>query len=238
MDQSPNQSVLYPRWILFILFAGSALVILAARETKIPFLSDIYQKTLSSSKAETLNYYLPDFNKLGPILESPERFSEGDYHPYIQYYSRVREMFPEMAQANGMLGFFYYYSGDKIRSLKTFQEAKERELFFWHLYNLAMISWEDENYLQAALYFKEAVKIPAATTLKAMGTSRIYRQIGLERVPNLTARLKQAYAQATIYLGLSLKESGRLQESQIILRNFPLEEVNRLKSQPVQIRMF
>jgi tetratricopeptide (TPR) repeat protein len=232
-------------WIYPIGFIIASLIIITARDTplfnNIPvvcFLPKTFQQVVIKSKAETLNYFLPDFNRLGPILEKPGRFSVTDYEPYIKYYERAIDLFPEASDAYAMLGLLYYYSGKQEDSITAFKTARQNRPSFWASYNLGLIFWSQNKYKHSAMYFKEALELPPAPILESMLASRVYKQFSISRISNLPERLSQDIGKASIYFGLCLNELNHTKQSQTILRNFTQDEVLRLKSQPITLRVF
>jgi len=108
-----------------------------------------------------LNFMMPSsFNVLLEIEKSHSVDDTQKLIPYFEFYSKVIELMPQRADAQGMLGFCYYYWGDFQSAVDAYEKAQR--LFpqhFWFYYNLGAIYYNLKNYNKAYENFKKASEV-------------------------------------------------------------------------------
>jgi len=168
-------------------FAGIASVILFL--TILTFIKDenalfLYlnkQRDHVKAKAKlvTLNHFIPSFDDLAHFIQKKERSINKDIlWPYIKYYQKVIDTFPNMADAHTVLGFCYYYSGQKEEAAIHFKKSLEiNPKSVITLYNLSLTFCELGKYKQALELAQGAISIHPERALKMMYSSKIYQQI-------------------------------------------------------------
>ena len=189
-----------------------------------------------------LNNLLSTIDYLVEFSSGEEPFDRETFLGYVDYYKQILKYMPRRADALGLLGYCYYYLGEKSRAIDFFQEAIDQEPgFFWFHYNLGLIYFQDGLYEKAQDSFKRALSCDPEKTLKFVYSSRILQYIGptdkvdfpvnngyhkrsrQEIYQELGTGLEKAYQRARQLLILSFNEtqnfSEMLQAAQIGLEN-------------------
>ncbi len=174
-------------------------------------LAQTEEKLKLKAKMATLNYSLPNFAALNNFLINPRK-DKSTTQSFIEYYERVNQSLPDIAESYGMLGVLYYYSGQISQARDALLKAHElNPRFFWHVYNLGLLYREENNEAEAVKYFKMAVSLPPQETVKTIYTSRIYRQIlGEIQQEKIVSDLKSAYTKAYQMTKSSVTGSDKL----------------------------
>ncbi len=182
-------------WILIIIGIACASLFFQPLKRHMIFERD---KAIVKAKSITLNQTLPSFQDLVKFIKR----DQGSFldERYIQYYEKVTNFFPQIAEAEGLLGFCYYHNGNLDQAILHFQKAIDlNPRFFWHYYNLGVIYSQSGRYQLANELLKRAVALRPEETIKALYRSKIYQQILSEwqgGAPDLIGQLKSGYIQA------------------------------------------
>lgn len=141
------------QWIIsrvFVLFFGAILIVHAV--VNIPHM-------VTKAKLKALNRIRPS------SFSSPQKFQKDhlEHNPkemeqYVLYYDKVAELLVNKADVKGLQGYYAFYSGNRQRAEKYYQQAADMNpAFFWFHYNLGVIYFEAAEYEKAAESFRQAV---------------------------------------------------------------------------------
>ncbi len=173
---------------------------LRSKLSHLPFFSNVIEQnnqTRLKARTTTLNHYIPSFDDLIVITRQPHNARLDILRQYIGYFELVVQYFPHMWDAHGILGYSYFYSGDKEKAIHALQKAIElNPYFFFPRYNLGMIYLIEGDAPKAKELFKQALSVPPTVTVKMIHESKIYQQIFKDRSDvseNMEASLKEAY---------------------------------------------
>lgn len=176
-----------------------------------------------------LNFMMPSsFNVLLEIEKSHSVDDTQKLIPYFEFYSKVIELMPQRADAQGMLGFCYYYWGDFPSAVDAYEKAQRMfPQHFWFYYNLGAIYYNLKDYKKAYENFKKASEVDLDMSYTFILTSReIYMPIfkSFEK-PEVEAqnRLLEAvrFNQDLVKkLGLALKNKPVSLPAQLVVRLF------------------
>ena len=82
-------------------------------------------------KIRVLNRIVPySFSQLA-VVEKVNPGLPQELSSYIHFYQKVVGYFPDQADAYGMLGFCYYYSGLNDKAIESYQKAIEQKSDFF-----------------------------------------------------------------------------------------------------------
>jgi tetratricopeptide (TPR) repeat protein len=110
------------------------------------------------------------FWELNTHREAPDK---NKIRCYADYYEHMLEVFPNLWDAYGMLGYCYHYLNDDPRAIRFLKIAvKNHPDYFWNYYNLAAIYINGSRYQEASGLLKKALSLPAVSSLKSMFASR------------------------------------------------------------------
>jgi len=143
------------------------------------------QGTINKEKFETgimvrtLNRLIPSVSYLVNIGENREEPDRIKLEKYIEYYKKVIHFNPLMADAQGLLGFCYYHSGEYKKAVTSYKKAIEiNPHFFWFYYNLGVIHFKNGHYVKAVESLQKAAKTKLRITLAFIRMSKnIYKPI-------------------------------------------------------------
>lgn len=125
------------------------------------------------ARIETLNHKRPDFVYLSDFIKSKNKISKYQLTLYRDYFKKVTEYMPRMADAWGMLGYCYYQLNDVNNARNSYLKAIEiNPSFFWFQYNLGIIYYELEDYQKGSIYFKNATASNFKATLEFIYQSK------------------------------------------------------------------
>ena len=165
------------------------------------------QQTQMKVKAVMLNTYRPSFEGLAQFMNDPQSFDKNNFREYRQYYQRVVEYFPALAEGHVMLGVCDYYLGKGDLAVESFKKGLSiNPELLWLNYNLGAVAFNQGNFSQAASFFFKVISGHPRDTLKYLSTSQVYRQIlAGSKISNqaLTEKLKTDYRDSFRYLALS-----------------------------------
>lgn len=174
--------------------------------------------------AITLNQIMPSFETLAKFIKNPQQGDKSSLGSYIDYYEKVVSYFPSMADAQGTLGYCYYYLNNNEEALQAFQKAVEiNPHYFWYQYDVGLMEFKKEEYVKAIASLERALKVRLDFSLKAFFVSKVFQQI-IQYEPDLkeslddnlkgglrnTARL---LAMSYFYLGVKSYTEGRYEQA-------------------------
>ena len=197
--------------IFFILVIRGDFPRFRSQLAKLPVLHALISQRdaiAAQSKVTTLNYFIPSFDYLVEFIEQPGIFKKErlhSYNGYIDYYERVIDLYPTMAEGYGMLGFLYFQDGDLPKARQAYEKAIVLNPgFFWLHYDLGILYCKDRQYRSAETEFKRALVLAPENSLKFIVHSKIYQQIILQKnfQYNFQNSLVQAYLEIPSLLQL------------------------------------
>ncbi|OGW97729.1 MAG: hypothetical protein A2Z81_05135 [Omnitrophica WOR_2 bacterium GWA2_45_18] len=176
-----------------------------------------HPKSLNAAKITVLNRLLPSFVHLTGIMDDQEVPDKKKLRGCIQYYEKVVLYMPQLAEAYGLLGFCYYHTGEKQKSLEAYKKAALlNPHFFWSHYNLGLIDYKEGRYSEAVESFQKALTTQPEVNIKIINTSMIYKQILLGSGHDhydITTHLRNGYAAVRLLLILSYSELKALKQT-------------------------
>ena len=128
-------------------------------------------------KAKTLNILNPkDLNYFVDQSYYHNKIEEKQLKEHIRYYKKLVKYMPFRVDANGMLGFCSYQSGEIEKAIQYYHKAIEGEPdFFAFYYNLAAIYFNNGEYERAVSLLNKAVRIEPKHALRVvLKSKRIY----------------------------------------------------------------
>lgn len=92
---------------------------------------------------------------------------------YADYYEHLLQVFPNLWDVYGILGYCYHYLNDDPRAIKFLEIAvKNYPDYFWNYYNLAAIYINESRYQEASGVLRKALSLPPMGSLKSMLASK------------------------------------------------------------------
>ena len=127
-------------------------------------------------KLKALNRVVPEsMEDLVVFSEDPRAEKAAVVGKYMLYFKTAVKILPKAASAHGMLGYCFYYQGDKDKALRYYRKAVALEPdFFWFYYDLGVMYLDRGMCRQAALVLEKAVAASPENTLRFMHASKIY----------------------------------------------------------------
>jgi tetratricopeptide (TPR) repeat protein len=142
-----------------------------------------YKKINFSLRIKVINHLMPgSFQYLIDHSYGKESVNVEKMKPYVRFYSKVVEFFPERSDGFSMLGYCYYALGEKARAVVAYQKALQiKPDFFWFNYNLALIYFKGGQFQNALPFLEKAVRSNLVDTFDFVDRSKvIYRSLLLE----------------------------------------------------------
>ncbi len=166
------------------------------------------QKVKNKAMLITINHYRPDLSQWKNFFAQNALPDKSFLNDSVQYYQTIVSYFPQMAQAQHMLGVCYYFLGETQTAIVNQQKAIALEpRFFWAWYDLGLIYYRQGEFAKSAEIFRRALSVSPAETVKIIESSRIFNEIlqsvGLADVINAQS-LEQGYADAARLLKASI----------------------------------
>ena len=178
------------KWLL-----GRTVVLLAVFVV-LAHVSVNYDKT----RLKALNDAQPSFAALVDFAVKPTHDQTALIEPYTRYFKIAVSYLPKGPTPNAMLGYCYYYSGNKIKALRLLRRSTTLiPKCFWFYYNTAVIYFNDRQVKEAARYLQMALDASPQESARLMMTSKIYSDLlnlAVERHINPAADLGRGYARA------------------------------------------
>ncbi|MCA9401642.1 MAG: hypothetical protein KC713_08440, partial [Candidatus Omnitrophica bacterium] len=196
------------------------------------------EEDLHRAKLTQLNHILPNFQTLITHLDAPKGSSvhqDKVGSQYEQYYAHIIATFPQMSEAYAFLGYVHYANQKFDEARLDFEKgAGLNPLFFWHHYNLGVLSLKDEAYPQALKHFQNALRTNPQLTLKIMLSSKAYQQIfaQLKTPPDIQHRLEAAYARCYLFMGEILTKLGYADQGRELVQKAESANVSKANSPP------
>ncbi len=154
-----------------------------------------------------LSRYMPSYDYMFDFEKDRHHVDIAKLKEFERYYKKVTELMPKMADAEGMLGFCYFYGGEQQKAARAYERAIKihPQCFSFH-YNLGYIELKQRHYPQAFNHFKNSIQVEPIDNIKFIIGSRIYLPLlPARQQPNVLAQIMgehvgQGYRQA--YLDL------------------------------------
>ena len=111
---------------------------------------------------------------------------------WADYYENLLQVFPEFADAYGILGYCYHYLGNDMKAEAFFKKAIDgKPDYFWYSYDLAILYIKDRHYHESQVLLQKAIQLDPQASLKDLVFSAIlYR---LLPPGGILARYSHAY---------------------------------------------
>ncbi|HBR15292.1 MAG TPA: hypothetical protein DD723_07100 [Candidatus Omnitrophica bacterium] len=157
------------------------------------------------AKLKILNLWMPEINNSDDSLTARQRIDQLNGMEYLEYYRKVVEFMPWLAEAHALLGFWQYRQGQGEEAISSYQKAIYLgPNIFWFQYNLGGIYFRGGQYEKAIELLRGAVATHPTETLKLTVSSKIYQQmLSVTKGDALEEGLKDGYHDARILLILS-----------------------------------
>lgn len=218
--KKPLKTFLFPAAnVLIGIFLLSAFFI--AGQNVVQTFSVANITSLGNLQPQPTDYFL----ELNAHQSTPDK---NEIHCYADYYEHMLEVFPNLWDAYGILGYCYHYLNDDPKAIKFLKIAIQNYPdYFWNYYNLAAVYVNESRYQEASDVLQKALNVPPMASLKTMFTSRmVYLPLlDADEKKSLayTARhLKEMYRSCFV-LAQILNQTGNSEEFQEVLRKFKPE---------------
>ena len=186
-------------------------------------------QTFRVANIAALNYLQPQptdyFLELYARQESPDK---NKIHCYVDYYEHLLQVFPNLWDAYGILGYCFHYLNDDPQAIKFLKIAIQNYPdFFWNYYNLAAIYINESRYQEASDLLRKALGVPPMTNLKKMFTSpMVYLPLLVideeKSIVYTVGHIKQTY-RSVFALAKILNQMGDSQEAREVMKKIKLE---------------
>jgi tetratricopeptide (TPR) repeat protein len=91
---------------------------------------------------------------------------------YADYYENLLQVFPQLADAYGVLGYCFHYLGNDLKAKEFFKKAIDGDpSYFWYYYDLAILYIHEHHYPASLELLGHAIQINPQTNIKALVTS-------------------------------------------------------------------
>ncbi len=154
------------------------------------------------------------------------KLESGDYamersqlEKYLRYFQLVAKAEPSRADVHAMMGYCYFYLGDKVKAAAEYRIASELNptVLSFH-YNLAAIALMQGQPEKAFDGFKAALTTNPSDNLDFLRNSKIFVYI-IYKADLLNAslgeRMKQNYALSAYYIVEGFKKSGDPRQAEL-----------------------
>lgn len=174
------------------------------------------QKVKNKAMLITINHYRPDLSLWKGFFVQNTLPEKSFLNESVKYYETISDYFPQMAQAEHMLGLCYYFLGETQKALIAQQKAVALEpQYFWAWYDLGLMYYRQGEFVKSAESFRRALNVSPTATVKIIESSRIFseilRSVALADVVSAQS-LEQGYADAARLLKASV---SRLQGQRV-----------------------
>lgn len=222
---------LYKKWVLCVLSVGSLTVLLLLTGPSLIKWGRLSPLGQHIAKEQTraryrmrgisMSFFVPSFESLSQAVAQEQSLPGDQLAPYMRYYEKVIEFYPEIAEAYALLGYCYFHQGDSYTALEYFQKAHHLQPYsFWTNYNLGILYWKQQNMAKTIEHLSIAAKIPLPVTLKKIHTSSLYQGIWKEYAhpeQRITTLLQKGYAQTYALLGSILVRQGQQKTAAMLI---------------------
>lgn len=138
------------------------------------FITGIYQEVKEVRK-NTLNFFMP--RSFGVLVEATQQgsyFFKDKIFRHKNYYEKLVQYMPYRSEAQGLLGFCFYYLGQETKAIEAYQKAIElNPHFFWFYYNLGVIYSKSDQHALAMEYFQKAAQTKPQVALAFIRSSKM-----------------------------------------------------------------
>jgi len=158
-----------------------------------------YAKAKKEGEFSRLGHIMPrSFDDFAQRIQGNREFDENKLQEYVKYYLKIVELFPQKADAYGLLGFCYYHLNHPQEAIEAYRQAIEiNPHFFWFHYNLGLIHFKGGHYPEAIETMKNALTKSEKVALVFIRFSkRIYHPILTKRTDDLQSFLRQTFKDA------------------------------------------
>jgi len=136
---------------------------------------------------------------------------------YADYYENLLQVFPQSADAHGVLGFCYHYLGDDQKAKESFKKAIQGDPdYFWYYYDLAILNINDHDYHASLELLLNAIQLKPQTNIQVLAASSILVPLLPSASPlnDFVVHLNQGYEQGLFLLKIlnSALPEGRMED--------------------------
>ena len=117
---------------------------------------------------------------------------------YADYYENLLKVFPDLADAYGVLGYCYHYLGNDPKAKEFFKKAIEGDAhYLWYYYDLAILYINDRDYHTSLELLLKAIQLNPQENVKALYGSQALFSLLPSGTPlnDFLSHLKQSYSQ-------------------------------------------
>lgn len=158
-----------------------------------------------------------DFSELFKLETGDSVMPPSQLEKYLHYFQGVTKSDPTRADAQAMIGYCYFYLGDKTKAIDAYQKAVTLSpKVFWFHYNLATIALLDAKYELALEEFQNALATNPIENIVFLRKSPIFVYIIYKAKlinPSLGERLKNGYAMSAYYVAKCVEQLGGVKEA-------------------------
>jgi tetratricopeptide (TPR) repeat protein len=214
------KSLLFPTAnILAALFLLSAFFI--AGQNVIQTFAVANMAALNNLRPQPMDY----FRELNTHRATPDK---NKIRTYADYYEHLLQVFPNLWDAYGILGYCYHYLNDDPQAITFLKIAvKNYPDYFWNYYNLAAIYINESRYQEASGVLRKALSLPPVSSLKSMFTSRFVYLPLLEtdekRTLEDTAKHLYKMYRSSFVLVQVFNQAGNNEEARDVMKKLRLE---------------
>ncbi len=203
-----NNSVKNVLWSLINIVVSFCLVyyFFTFSSNIIRFLPFVHKSALEYLKPNPMDYFWKLNIQNAPVDENQIRY-------YENYYRNLKSLYPQLKEADGILGYCAYQLGDLKTALKLLQQAIDNNPgYFWNYYNLAIVYATNKQYQNAVEILQRALALNPQESLRFIFTSEaVYLPLTAyakeQAIPDLARHLQWGYKQvANMLMSLGNKE--------------------------------
>lgn len=134
---------------------------------------------MRNAVAQTVSRLTPPINYFKLFVEPQGNYDKDRLKDCIYYHQKVAYFFPfQSPEANTMLGFCYYRINNVARAVEAYQRSLElNPVYFWSYYNLGVISFKQEKYPEAYMYFRKATEQDLVKSMYIISNSKVYLDV-------------------------------------------------------------
>ena len=147
---------------------------------------------------------------------------------YADYYEHLLQVFPNLWDVYGILGYCYHYLNDDPKAIRFLKIAvKNYPDFFWNYYNLAAIYINESRFQEAYGVLRKALSMPLGNSLKSMFTSRfvylpLLEPVDKKTLEDLEKHLYEVY-RSTFVIVQVFNQAGNNEEALDVMNKLKLE---------------
>jgi len=122
---------------------------------------------------------------------------------WADYYENLLQVFPELTDAYGVLGYCYHLLGNDLKAEKFLKKAMDgRTDYFWYSYDMAVLYIHEHHYHESQQLLQKALQLDPQTSLRGLTSSTVLYSLLPQGVSlqDIATHIGQGYKQGLILL--------------------------------------